>query len=252
MQDAVDRLLPDAGLRLEKIKHKGGAKQQRGVDLQMTIGGRPATLGMLSSGQRNALLLGSLLCIGPPAPFGFLVVDDLRVDRLAIELTRLAADRQVVVLTYDARLEEHLRARSPELHTQRLRRDAERATVRIEAVVSPWDQLLTHAGTVLQAVDTDSWDVGAAVADVVGGLCRNALDGAVRHAVIARAVRTGTGITDALAALDAAGHTTGPRIGHLFALAGSPGALPAPCSAATGISTAGTRAPTERPAGHRT
>jgi ABC-type transport system involved in cytochrome c biogenesis ATPase subunit len=233
LQDAVDRLLPDAGIRLEEITHKGGIKQQRGVELRMTIGGRRATLGMLSSGQRNALLLASLLCIGPPAPFGFVVIDDpvhalddLRIDRLARELTKLAQNRQVIVLTHDARLEEHLRARNPALHTRVLHRDVERSAVRADVVDSPWDQLLQQASTVLYTAAKDDWRVDAPVPDVVGGLCRNALDGAIRHAVVTRAVRLHTAISDALAALDKAGHTTRSRIEHVLDLAGGPHALP--------------------------
>jgi hypothetical protein len=103
---ALVRMLPDADIALTRIQHAGGAKQQRGVRVGLTIGGREARLGMLSSGQRNALLLTPLVILDGSAPFGFLVVDDpvhalddIRVDLLAAELT------------HDPRLEEHLRSR---------------------------------------------------------------------------------------------------------------------------------------------
>lgn len=79
---------------------------------------------MLSSGQRNALLLAPLLVLDAGGPSGFLLIDDpvhalddLRVDHLARELARLADSYQVLVLTHDPRLEEHLRARRLDLAT---------------------------------------------------------------------------------------------------------------------------------------
>jgi hypothetical protein len=113
-------MLPDAEIELSGITHQGGVKQQRGVAVGLTIGGREAPLGMLSRGQRNALLLTPLVILDKTGPFGFLVVDDpvhalddMRVDLLAQELARLGRQRQVTVLTHDPRLEEHLRARVP-------------------------------------------------------------------------------------------------------------------------------------------
>jgi hypothetical protein len=54
LREAVETLLPDSSVDLAHIGHKGGAKRKWGLDVELRIGGRKATLGMLSSGQRNA------------------------------------------------------------------------------------------------------------------------------------------------------------------------------------------------------
>lgn len=130
IRSAVTAMLPDAQIEITNIKHGGKVKQRRGVQVSMTIGGTPATLGMLSSGQRNALLLTPLTMLGSTNAFGFLVVDDpihaldtTRVDRVAAELVRLAETQQVVVFTHDPRLEEHLRARFPDVGVIAVERD---------------------------------------------------------------------------------------------------------------------------------
>lgn len=127
---ALARMLPDAVIELDRIQHQGRIKQQRGVAVGLRMGGREATLGMLSSGQRNALLLTPLVVLDAPGPFGFLLVDDpvhalddTRIDLLAVELARLAVDRQVIVLTHDPRLEEHLRARLRHMTVVEIQRD---------------------------------------------------------------------------------------------------------------------------------
>lgn len=232
LRDAVAALLPDAGVEIADISHKGGTKQRRGLDIELRVGGRTATLGMLSSGQRNALLLASLLCTGSGGPFGFLVVDDpvhalddLRVDLLAKELTRLAADRQVLVLTHDGRLEEHLRAWHPGLEVVELARDADRAEVSVTSRRSPWDQLLKDATDFAASAKGGKWQADDAVREVVGGMCRNAVDGAIRQAVINAGTRLpGRTVLDQLDALNTE-NTTRRRLQYVLQLAGD-GALP--------------------------
>lgn len=229
---ALRAMLPDADVEIEKIRHQGGAKQNRGAEVRLTLGGRPATLGMLSSGQRNALLLAPLLVIGDPGAFGFLLIDDpvhalddLRVDHLAQELSRLADDHQVLVLTHDPRLEEHLRARRPDLATVTLQRDVATATVRWAQHSSPWETLLDDATKVRDTAQQDGWLVDAPRESIVAGLCRAALDGAIRQAAINRAIRHTIAVDAALDALDEQ-QDTARRFEHVRGLVGGGRALP--------------------------
>jgi len=87
--EALARLLPDAGVELPGIQHQGGVKQQRGVKVDLTMGGRVATLGMLSSGQRNALLLTPLLGT---------TYQDLSASSLSTTLSMLSTTRASIFL----------------------------------------------------------------------------------------------------------------------------------------------------------
>jgi hypothetical protein len=81
---------------------------------------------------------------------------------------------------------------------------------------SPWDHLLVTAGRFVENAGRDRWTSELPVHDVVGGLCRNAVDGAVRQAVI---------MEDALRRLDKEG-TTGDRLRHVLRLTGGRSSLP--------------------------
>ncbi|MCM3849993.1 MULTISPECIES: hypothetical protein [unclassified Pseudonocardia] len=232
LNDALARLLPDAGVELPAIQHQGGVKQQRGVKVDLMMGGRDATLGMLSSGQRNALLLTPLLVHDVPGPFGFLIVDDpvhalddTRVDLLARELARLAETRQVIALTHDPRLEEHLRARHPDMSVVELQRDAVTRTVSWTTHTLPWQSLLTDAREIRKLATSTEWSYSEDLHSVVAGLCRAAVDGALRQAVISCAVTRGEDVTASLSDLGS-WHTTRERIAHATALAGGEDRLP--------------------------
>jgi hypothetical protein len=232
LHSALTSMLHDAEIEIRAIEHQGGAKQKRGVDVALTIGGRRASLGMLSSGQRNALLLAPLLMLDDIGPFGFLLVDDpvhalddLRVDHLARELARLADSHQVVVLTHDPRLEEHLRARRPEVQIVELDREASTQTVRWSSHHTPWESLLAEADQVRDASLSERWLDTASLESVVTGLCRNALDGALRQAAITCAVRRGVAVEEALTALGEQRETR-RRVKHVVRLAGGSGRLP--------------------------
>lgn len=229
---SLDRLLPDAAVELADIRHPNSAKQRGGVQIDMTIGGRSATLGMLSSGQRNALLLAPLLGLDVLGAIGFIVIDDpvhalddLRVDLLAQELARLAKERQVIVLTHDPRLEEHLRARHRNVEIVELDREPVTRTVRVTRMASPWKRLLDDASDALSGADSDSWRFSEPVRSVVGGLCRDAVDGAIRQAIITYAVTRCVDEAEALADLDRA-ETTAKRIAHVTCLAGGKPVFP--------------------------
>ena len=232
MHAALRRMLPDADIELTGIEHRGGVKQQRGVQVGLTIGGREARLGMLSSGQRNALLLTPLVILDDAGPFGFLVVDDpvhalddMRVDLLAQELTRLGQQRQVIVLTHDPRLEEHLRARCPDMTVVELHRDPRDRTVAWTTHTTPWEALLDDARGICTGAESDGWAYSEQLDSVIAGLCRAAVDGALRQAVITRAVQLGEDVEQALAALGE-GKETRKRIEHVIDLAGGAGHLP--------------------------
>lgn len=232
LHNALARMLPDAEIELASIRHPGGVRQQRGVDVGLSIAGRKATLGMLSSGQRNALLLAPLLILDAVGPFGFLVVDDpvhalddLRVDLLTAELARLAHDRQVIVMTHDARVEEHLRARIPEATVIELNRDPRHRAVTWSAG-TPWDTLLDDALEVSRTAGKEGWRYSESVGSVVAGLCRAAVDGALRQTVINRTARRRENVEEALAALGEK-RDTRKRIQYVLGLAGGGAALPA-------------------------
>ncbi|GAA2862612.1 ATP-binding protein [Pseudonocardia halophobica] len=233
MHAALTRMLPDAAVELSAIRHQGTIKQQRGVDVTLTIGGQEATLGMLSSGQRNALLLTPLTVLDGAAPFGFLVVDDpvhalddTRVDLLAQEFSRLAGERQVIVLTHDPRLEEHLRARHADLTVVELYRDPVARTVSWTRHTEPWQSLLDDAREIRKSATTDGWAYTEPLMSVVAGLCRTAVDGAIRQATITRAVQRSEDVEQALTDL-ADALTTGARIKLVTASAGGKTELPA-------------------------
>ncbi|MCE3554510.1 ATP-binding protein [Pseudonocardia sp. RS11V-5] len=232
LNDALARMLPDAAVELPAIQHQGGVKQQRGVKVDLMMGGRVATLGMLSSGQRNALLLTPLLVHDVPGPFGFLIVDDpvhalddTRVDLLARELARLSETRQVIALTHDPRLEEHLRARNPDMTVIELQRDAATRTVSWTTHSLPWQSLLTDAREIRKLSTGADWTYSEDLHSVVAGLCRAAVDGALRQAVISCAVTRGEDVSASLATLGLK-HATRDRIAHVTALAGGKARLP--------------------------
>lgn len=225
LRSAVAELLPDAHIEIGEITHGGGARQRRGVTVAMEIGARTATLGMLSSGQRNALLLAPLTMSAAASPFGFRLVDDpihalddTRVDLVAAQLVRLAETHQVVVFTHDPRLEEHLRARVPTMSVIAVDRDPTTQTVAWSQHSTPWDALLKDADRLREHARSDGWQADASVESVVLGLCRNALDGAIRQTVISYAVRHGEDVEQALGRLDK--KETRKRIKHVVDLVG--------------------------------
>ncbi|MFP5021911.1 hypothetical protein [Pseudonocardia phyllosphaerae] len=232
LRSALQQLLPDADVDLGGIKHRGKVKNQHGVEVDLRIGGRQAQLGMLSSGQRNALLLTPLLMPGAQGPFGFVIVDDpvhalddTRVDLLARELVRLSAERQVIVLTHDPRLEEYLQAHRPTMNIVELDRDPVSRTVTFSEISTPWGALLTDAREIRRVTRNKSWDYSENLASVVGGMCRAAVDGALRQSAMIRAVQRTIDIAQALKDLEGARETRA-RIEHMTALAGGKDQLP--------------------------
>jgi predicted ATPase len=211
---AVQQLLRDVGLSVTALSVQGTK-----AAVQVTDGtGKRVRLSMLSAGQRNALLLAPLLAVSRGGPFGFLVLDDpvhafdqVRVDRLARIVHDLAGDRRVIVLTHDERLKEHLLARSTACDVRSVRRDAATGVVTSEVTDSMWKVLLDDARDALKVAGSHQGGVTTTPDDLVRGLCRMALDNALRQFVIQQAAWAKRDPDPDLAVLDDA-KTTRKRI----------------------------------------
>jgi ABC-type uncharacterized transport system ATPase subunit len=209
----VKELLADAELRLASLSVLSTKASMELLDQN----NNSVELGMLSAGQRNAVLLAPLLASVDAGPFGFIVLDDpvhafdeLRIDRLAIALSKIAIDRRVVVLTHDERLKEHLAARIENCDTRLVDRSGNDGAVTVTSSSSFWDQLLTDARDLLDlAIET----VGSAtdITDTARQLCRMSLDNALRTFAIKNAVQNARDVQADLRQLDAV-HKTGDRI----------------------------------------
>lgn len=202
----VMELLADAELRLKKISVLATKASMELVDQN----DNHVELGMLSAGQRNAVLLAPLLASVDGGPFGFLILDDpvhafdeLRIDRLAGALAKLAETRRVIVLTHDDRLKEHLAARVNHCDTRLVDRSGATGEVEVTDSSHFWDQLLIDARMVL---DLALQEAGSTqdVTDSIRGLCRMSIDNALRTFVLRNAVLYGRDAEGDLAELDKA------------------------------------------------
>lgn len=211
---AVQQLLRDVDLSVTALSVQGTK-----AAVQVTDGaGKQVRLSMLSAGQRNALLLAPLLAVSRGGPFGFLVLDDpvhafdqVRVDRLARMVHDLAVDRRVIVLTHDERLKEHLLARSTACDVRSVSRDAATGVVTSEITDSMWKVLIDDARGALKVAGSHHGGVTTTPDDLVRGLCRMALDNALRQFVVQEAVRANRDPGPDLVVLDDA-KTTKKRI----------------------------------------
>jgi hypothetical protein len=201
---SVHTLLQDVGLRITGLSVQGTK-----AGIEVTDGsGKPVRLSMLSAGQRNALLLAPLLAVSRGGPFGFLVLDDpvhafdqLRVDRLAQLVHDLAAERRVIVLTHDERLKEHLLARSPRHDARAVARNHIDGRVTQEPTHDMWRVLLDDARATWKLASKPA-NMTVTATDLVRGMCRMALDDALRRFVLQEAVRTHRDPDPDLARLD--------------------------------------------------
>jgi ABC-type transport system involved in cytochrome c biogenesis ATPase subunit len=202
----VKHLLEDVGLSL-------GVLNVTGTRVTMTLidqSGVQLKLGMLSAGQRNAVLLAPLLASIEAGPFGFLVLDDpvhafdeMRVDRLARTVAKLAEDRRVVVFTHDERLREHLLAKSLDCDSWSVTRAGETGTVAISPDPGMPAILIRDA----QAMFDDGRAIPGtllSLTDTVRGLCRQAVDNELRRFVLRNAQKQGRNVDVDLRRLDSA------------------------------------------------
>ena len=168
-----------------------GTNTQRRVTLDVSVDGATggAALGVMSQGELHALALSLFLprATLPESPFRFLVVDDpvqamdpSKVDGLARALAHVARTHQVVVFTHDDRLAEATRRLQLNATTwQVVRREG--SVVEVVKSDDPVTRYLQDA----RAVARTSSLPEAAIARVVPGLCRSALEAAC-HAVLRR------------------------------------------------------------------
>ncbi|WP_285628261.1 AAA family ATPase [Kineosporia sp. NBRC 101677] len=205
----ISTLLDDAGIQLESIE----ISKTKGNLILRDRSDAPIQLGMLSSGQRNALLLAPLLAMTAGGPFGFVVLDDpvhafdgLRVDRLANEIVKIAQSRRVIVLTHDERLREHLLAVSSSGKAHQIARDHTTGVVTIKNGSPMWEVLLNDAHAVIEVSGSAESEV-AGMTEVVRGLCRQALDDGLRDFVIRVASRTSNDVPSMLDRLNQARET---------------------------------------------
>ncbi len=209
----VNELLSDVGLGVGSIRVLTTKAEFELLDSS----GARVDLGMLSAGQRNAVLLAPLIAAAEAGPFGFLVLDDpvhafdeLRVDHLARALGGVARDRRVLVLTHDERLREHLLALPGVTNSHLVHRNAVDGRVELRDSTNSWDVLLADARDVLKSAAPVP-GTALSVTDMVRGFCRQALDAALRTFVIRNAVGAGRSISVDLECLDKV-NTTNDRL----------------------------------------
>jgi hypothetical protein len=230
---SVQDLLADVGLHIgDLVVQKTKATMQL-----LDANGKSLDLGMLSAGQRNAVLLAPLLASIEAGPFGFVVLDDpvhafdqLRIDRLAKALGVLAADRRVIVLTHDERLREHIMARPVASETRLVTRSGVDGSVTVTNSDQFWSRLLKDAEIILDMGRRVS-GTSLSVTDTVRGLCRQALDNAIRESVIRCAVLAGDDLGSWLEELDGR-TTTRKRLDFAATVADPEGSVPHPALAA--------------------
>lgn len=217
----VTSLLRDAGLKVAQLNVQ---KIQAELVLQ-DAAGRKLELGMLSAGQRNAVLLAPALAVAERGPFKFMVVDDpvhafdeLRVDQISRHIIEMSKSRRVVVLTHDERLREHLLAAPTQVDSRSVRRHMASGQVNVEDVGPMWSVLLEDAESLVKLAGGNDQS-RKLLTNTVRGLCRQAVDNALRLLVTREAVRSLVDPHEWLSHLDAAEvATTENRIDAVQAL----------------------------------
>lgn len=209
----IESLLSDADLRLNGITVLSSKASMELVNKN----GDKVDLGMLSAGQRNAVLLAPLLASVDAGPFGFLVLDDpvhafdeLRIDRLAESLSRIADSRRVIVLTHDDRLKEYLAARTTDHDTRLVERSSASGAVQVSDSSHFWHELLTDAGHIHDLALKEAESTGD-VTDDLRRLCRMSVDNALRSFILRNAIISGRDASEDLKAVDAK-HKTEERL----------------------------------------
>lgn len=200
----IERLLSDAGLKLTSISVLASK-----ASMELTDGnGNTVELGMLSAGQRNAVLLAPLLASIDGGPFEFIVLDDpvhafdeLRIDRLADALAQIAATRRVIVLTHDERLKEYLLAKVLECDTRLVQRDATSGEVIVSGSDQLWSELLDDAGH-MHDLAVDETGSTNDITNSLRRLCRLSIDSALRLFVLRNAAAFGRNSAGDLQVLD--------------------------------------------------
>ena len=209
----VVALLHDAGIEVQNLTVQ---KRQAEVVLADSTGAR-IELGMLSAGQRNAILLAPALAVAEGGPFGFLLIDDpvhafdeLRVDFISRQISRIAEERRVIVLTHDERLREHLLASPHDVDSRTIHRSTSTGAIELVDANPMWATLLEDAANLMSLANPPQ--LALKLTNVLRGLCRQALDNALRMFVTRAAVRQGADAREWLRRIDSDGvNTTADR-----------------------------------------
>lgn len=203
--NTLEALLRDTGISMNELSV---------LRTKAEIGLRDSTdraieLGMLSAGQRNALLLAPVLALAQSSPFGFFVLDDpvhafdeLRVDYVARQLTQAAQTRRLIVLTHDERLREHLLASIVDVDSRTIRRTPDTGVIELSESTPMWRTLLDDAKALHDLASSPQAIAGLTTS--LRGLCRQAVDNALRLLVTRSALLAGEDSTSWLARLDGA------------------------------------------------
>lgn len=194
-----------------------GTRTRRRVVLSVTVDGvEGAALGVMSQGELTSLALSLFLprATLPESPFRFVVIDDpvqsmdpAKVDGLARVLEGVARDRQVVVMTHDARLPEAVRRLGISATVLEVtRRGGSQVTVRPTS--DPARRALQDAFALAMTENLQP----QVAARVVPGFCRAALEAVLVDIVRRRRLTAGEPYAQVEALLEDTGLT---RLGSL-------------------------------------
>lgn len=190
-------LRQNSSVQLGELRLEGTATaNHRRLTLDVTIDGDDASaLGVMSQGELNCLALSLFLPRAAMAesPFRFMVIDDpvqamdpVKVEGLARVLARVAAERQVIVLTHDERLPDAVRRLEMDATIIEVSR-REQSVVALRRVSDPVQRHIDDAMAIAQ-----TGSLPPEARRVVPGFCRMALEAACAEAVTRRLLREGT------------------------------------------------------------
>ncbi len=198
----------DSNITLSNFELDGRGNRRR-VNLELSVDDTPApSLGVLSQGEMHALALSLFLprAALDESPFRFLVIDDpvqamdpSKVDGLARQLAKVAATRQVIVLTHDDRLPEAVRRLGIDARVSEVLRGA-KSSVRVEKRIDPTERCLMAARDLSKDMKLPV-DIAR---QVIASQCRQALEAECVDLIQTRMIRAGTRMVAIDAALEKA------------------------------------------------
>jgi hypothetical protein len=166
------------------------------VELKVSVdGSEGGALAVMSQGELHAVALSLFLprATLPESPFRFVLIDDpvqamdaARVDGLARTLQEVAAQRQVIVFTHDARLPEACRRLDVPARVLEVAR-GDRSEITIRRLHGPSANYLSDARAILKSEAFPK----LAQRRVVPGLCRHAVEAACIDVVRRRRIEAG-------------------------------------------------------------
>jgi hypothetical protein len=201
-----------SNVQLGRIELEGSGTRRK-VTLDVTVDGvAGAALGVMSQGELHALALSLFFprATLDESPFRFIVVDDpvqsmdpSKIDGLARVLERAAQSRQVLVFTHDERLPEAVRRLEIAATVIEVSRGGN-SVVELRSAMTPIERYVEDARAVARTDELPR----EAVARVVPGFCRLAIDAACTEAVRRRRILRGESHAEVEQVLAAAHRTT--------------------------------------------